>query len=234
MKTLGRLIFSIAILSLINGCALIFVPEETEEWEEEDFYPVNAYVSIPKEVKQIISGYVLGYSMPPVNRYGQTLYPATNYDPFNLPSYVQADFNGDGWDDYAYMFSKESWSEGSWFLDTKMLVVVSTDFGYELSSEIKLGTVTGESWRPVEEYWGIRLLRKGTHKISVYSEGKDIEKTVVLYNDGLYLASLDPDERSVFYVQGTYTHELVMDLGVIAKRKAVDKNTRAQRVIKLK
>ncbi|NLE01276.1 MAG: hypothetical protein GX640_15530 [Fibrobacter sp.] len=234
MKNWTYLMLAIVMVVLMNGCAFVLLPEESAELEYEPSYRVDAYVSIPDEVKRLIAGRVDGYSMPQISRYSKVIYPATSYNPYNLPSYVQADFNGDGWDDYAYMFSRVEWSADSWFLKTKMLIVASTRYGYEIASEIVLGTVRGDRWRQVEEYWGIRLLKKGSHTITTYSVGEEKEETIVLYNDGIYLASLDPDERSVFYVQGTNAHEIVMDLGAIAKTKAGGTVNRAERVIELK
>jgi hypothetical protein len=234
MNSRINVIVCITVIGMLSGCTIIGVPdsEEVEVGYDDDHY-VDAYVSMPDEVEELIAGHVDGYSMPPVSRYGYALYPEDTHDPYNLPSYVSSDFNGDGVYDYAYMFSSLSWDEGDWFLETKMLIVTSTSYGYELSSEIILGTVTGSSSMPVEEYWGIRLLESGTHSVITYDHGRAREESVELPYDGIYLASVDPDERSVFYVDGTEVYEIMMDMGAIAKKKAGISDARSQRVIKL-
>jgi len=221
---------------LMTGCQLEFISgvtfeDDTVVVEEQEPY-VDAYVYIPLDIKEIIEERVYGYSMPPVTRYGYTLYPtAAITDNNNIPSYVKADFNGDGYSDYAYMFSK-IWYDGSgWMMKTKMLILTSTSYGHTVSAEIDLGTVTGSNATPIEEYWGIRLLGSGTHTVTVSKNGYEKETIVELSNDGLYLASIDPAERSVFYVDGTESHEIVCDLGSIAKKKAAE--SRADRIIKV-
>lgn len=227
MNRVFVLVFLVVLLSLLSGCEFIY-----EYSAEDDYVDVEGeYVYIPKEVKYLIEESVYGYSMPPISRYGYTLYPDYSiYDSRNLPSYVSADFNGDGYSDYAYMFSKVYYSGHNWYLKTKMLIVVSTYRSYKLASEIDLGTVSNHESTPVEEYWAIRLLKSGTHVITSTQNGVQKKITVELENDGIYLASIDPQERSVFYVERTDVHEIPLDLGVIAKKKI---ENRAQRVIKL-
>jgi hypothetical protein len=238
MKTLKLILISITAMYILTGCTIMEIPyEETtsqSEYEEYDNYYVDAYVSIPYEVKKLIAGSVDGYSMPPVSRYGIALYPVVNHsDPYNLPSYVKSDFNGDGYYDYAYMFSYLTWSNSDWFLKTKMIIVASTSYGFTIASEIILGSVSGSQRMPVEEYWGIRLLKKGTHMVSV-SDGRGVDESEVqLYNDAIYLASVDPEERSIFYLSGTEANEIILDMGAIAKRKVTTNEERASRVIKL-
>ncbi len=225
MNRIFIVILSISLLSLFSGCEFLY------EYSDEEVEVEEEYVYIPEEVEYIIDEHVDGYSMPPISRYGYTLYPDySEYDPRNLPSYVSADFNGDGYSDYAYMFSKVYYSGHDWYLKTKMLIVVSTYHSYELASEIDLGTVSNHESTPVEEYWAIRLLKRGTHVITSTQNGVEKKITVELDNDGVYLASIDPQERSVFYVERTDVHEIPLDLGVIAKKKI---ESRAQRVIKL-
>jgi hypothetical protein len=192
---------------------------------------VNAYVDIPLSVRELIADRVSGYSMPPVERYGYVLYPTDVVnDRNNIPSYVKADINGDGYFDYGYMFSIVSYSGEYWYLKTKLLIVTSNAYGYEIGCEINLGTVSGLTSKPIEEYWGIRLLKSGTHTVTVTKNGYDKETVVELKYDGIYLASVDPAERSVFYADNSGVHELVLDMGSIAK-KAAD---RADRVIMVK
>lgn len=236
MKSWRNTIVGIAALGLFTGCAIIEVPVPGDEdvgYGEYDDYYVDAYVSIPVEVRELISSHVDGYSMPPVSRYGYMLYPENVNDPYNLPSYVSSDFNGDNIYDYAYMFSQLSWTDGDWYLKTKMLVVLSTSYGYTIGSEIVLGTVSGHNDTPVEEYWGIRLLPRGTHVVTTYENGYEREESIDLPNDAIYLASVDPDERSVFYAHGTDVHEIVMDMGAVAKKKAGSSDSRENRIVKI-
>jgi hypothetical protein len=185
-----------------------------------DDYPVDSYIDIPYDIREIIYDAVEGYSMPPVDRYGYQIYPVDSHNPDNIPSYVKGDFNGDGFYDYAFMFSAVSWNRGYWYIDTKMLMVTSTSDGYTLSLDLNLGTVSGSNEIPVEEYWGIRLLRPGTHTITDYYRGESREKSIKLPYDGIYLASVDPEERSVFVAEGTDVNEIVIDFGAIAKRSS--------------
>ncbi|HEX2955661.1 MAG TPA: hypothetical protein VHO70_02445 [Chitinispirillaceae bacterium] len=222
MSIVSKIIIGCATLGMITGCTIIEVPvsgddDENSIWVDE--YEVDAYVSIPYPVRTLIYDAVDGYSMPPVDRYGYEIYPVESDDPDNIPSYVSADFNGDGYDDYAYMFSALTRSSGKWHLDTKMIVVTSTRNGYELSLELELGTVSGSNDLPVEEYWGIRLLRPGTHTVTDYYNGVAHEKKVKLPNAGIYLASIDPEERSTFVANQNEISEIVVDFGAIAKKR---------------
>jgi len=224
MKSLSVITVGSILAGLMSGCAIIEVPLSSSGngsiWEVD--YPVDAYVDIPYDVREVIYDAVDGYSMPPVDRYGYEIYPADSRKLHNLPSYVRSDLNGDGYYDYAFMFSAISWSGAYWYLDTKMLIVTSDHFGYALSLELYLGTVSGSRNIPVEEYWGIRLLNPGTHTITDYNGNKVYEKSVVLPNGGIYLASIDPEERSVFVAEDMEISEIVIDLGAVAK-KAVKK-----------
>ena len=235
MKTLLLGISASIVIGLLTGCTIVSVPsdEEYEVVDEYDECHIDSYLSIPHEVRDLICDYVQGYSTPPVNRYGYVLYPEDLRDPYNLPSYVSSDFNGDGYYDYAYMFSYISWEHGEWFLKTKMLIVTSTRHGYDLSLDLVLGTVSGPASLPVEEYWGIRLLESGTHTVETYIGDRIIEETVYLENDGIYLASLDPQERSVFYAEDNDVFEIAMDMGAVAKKKAGKNDSRSNRIIKL-
>ncbi|MBN1601022.1 MAG: hypothetical protein JW915_05395 [Chitinispirillaceae bacterium] len=221
MKLLSTITVGSILAGLMTGCAIIEVPTSSSGnggsiWEVD--YPIDAYVDIPYDVREIIYDAVDGYSMPPVDRYGYEIYPVDSRKPYNLPSYVRTDLNGDGYYDYAYMFSAVSWSGGYWYLDTKMLIVTSDPFGYTLSLELDLGTVSGSRNIPVEEYWGIRLLNPGTHTITDYNRGKAYEKSVELPYGGIYLASIDPEERSVFVAEDREISEIVVDFGAIAKK----------------
>ncbi|MFP4014708.1 MAG: hypothetical protein ACLFVQ_11525 [Chitinispirillaceae bacterium] len=236
MKTIRNLLAALVALLTATGCMIVEVPYEDgdEGGEYVEYCYVDAYVDIPYEVKVLICDAVNGYAMPPLGRYGSAIHPTGSYEPYNLPSYVMGDFNGDGYSDYAYMFSKVTWAEGDWYLKTKMLIVVSTCYGYEVASEIVLGTVAGSCDRPVEEYWGIRLLRRGTHTVTTYQNGFEREETIELHDEGIYLASVDPYERSVFYVRGMETYEMRMDMGAIAKKRNGTIDERADRLIDLR
>ncbi len=235
MNALKGLLIGCSLLSVITGCTLVEVPYDGHDGTgyHSDDYEIDAYVEIPFTVRRLIRDRVDGYSMPPVSRYGVEIYPLELRDPYNIPSYVSSDFNGDGVYDYAYMFSAVSWDGIDWYLDTKMIVVTSTWDGYDLSLDLDLGTVTGSAELPVEEYWGIRLLERGVHSVTDYYRGGALEQTVELENDGIYLASIDPDERSVLYAEGNDVYEVVIDFGSVAKKKAGSSVARGDRVIQL-
>jgi hypothetical protein len=228
-------ILFVITLSLLNGCAFILEPQsDFEGYVEADNYYVDTYVYIPYEIKVLIADCVYGYSMPPLSRYSTGIYP--NYgsdDPYNLPSYVRGDFNGDGYYDYAYMFSRLRWSDGFWYLKTKLLIVTSEWDGYKLFAEFDLGTVSADRDTPVEEYWGIRLLRKGTHTVETCSKRTCEKTSISLSEDGIYLGSVDPQERSVFYIERSVLHEITLDLGAISKKKVSSMQERKDQVITL-
>lgn len=226
-----------ALLIALNGCEIIFdpCPYVDVEYEVVNAYQIDSYVYIPAEVQEIIAGYVVGFSMPEVDMYGPEIYPDVgSRDYRNLPSYIEADYNGDGYTDYAYMFSRVSWSGNTWYLKTKLLVVTSGWEGYSLCAEYDLGTVSGGANVPIEEYWGIRLLRRGTHSITIYTSHSSYEKvTFTLENDGIYLGSIDPEERTVFYVDRKTLREFPLDIGAIAKKKVLSAEERANRILEL-
>ncbi len=225
-----------ALLAVLSGCEVLFYPDPYVEVEyETDTYQIGAYVYIPMEVQEIIAGYVVGFSMPEVDMYGPEIYPDVGpRDYKNLPSYIEADFNGDGYTDYAYMFSRVSWSGNTWYLKTKLLVVTSDWRGYSLCAEYDLGTASARANVSVEEYWGIRLLKRGTHSITIHTSYNSSEKvTFTLENDGIYLGSMDPEERTVFYVDRNTLREFPLDMGAIAKEKVLSAEERANRILKL-
>lgn len=221
---------------LVAGCTITdfsyqSIPVESEYDSYRNDY-VDTYINLPEELRYLIADHVVSYHMPPISRYSEVLYPRINYsDPNNLPSYVAADFNGDGYEDYAMLFSSLWWDRGDWYLKTKMLIVIGTHRGYTLVSETILGTVTSSSSTPVTEYWGIRLLKKGTHSVDIVEGQSQTGTDVELSNDAIYLASIDPDERSIFYLIGDDAEEMYLDMGAIAKRKVMRASERAERVI---
>jgi len=181
----------------------------------------------------LIADRVAGYSMPQVSRYGTTLYPFELHDNTNLPAFIRDDFNGDGVSDYACMFSKVSFWGNEWRLKSRLIIVTSTVNGYALSADVALGEVVGEAGTPVEEYWGIRLLNPGTHEVTWYSNNREFTDMITLVYAGIYLASIDPNERSVWYAEGNDIFETTMDMGVIAKKKSTSNDTRANRIIRV-
>ena len=235
MNTLKGILIAAPLLSVMTGCTIMEVPYGggNDTGYQYDDYAVDAYVDIPFEVRRLIRDHVDGYGMPPVSRYGLEIYPVDMGDPYNMPSYVSSDFNGDGVYDYAYMFSALSWDGADWYLDTKMIVVTSTYDGYDLSLDLDLGTVTGPAEIPVDEYWGIRLLEWGTHSVTEFYRDGAVEQSVMLENDGIYLASIDPDERSVFYAKGNDMYEITIDFGAVAKKMADTSGARGDRVVTL-
>lgn len=237
MGIFKNLLTASALLVVLNGCAVLFDPEPyvLEECEEPDYYQIDSYVYVPLEVRELIAGYVDGYCMPEIEMYGPEIYPDEgDIDYENLPSYIKADFNGDGYADYAYMFSRISWSGDSWFLKTKMMVVVSDLNGYSLCADYNLGTVSFQRDVPVEEYWGIRLLKRGTHTITISDKSSSQKVSFFLENDGIYLGSIEQQERSVFYVEGKTLCEFALDMGAVAKRKVFSPEERQGRLILLK
>ena len=97
-------------------------------------------------------------------------------------------------------------------------MVVSTYHGFRLSTEYVLGTVKGSANTPVKEYWGIRLLERGTHVLRVSKSGRIEETRVELANDGIYLGSVEPEEINTS--RNWYgTERILLDL-VCLKRRA--------------
>lgn len=236
MKTALLLVATLTSLMLVAGCTITdfsyqSIPVESEYDSYRNDY-VDTYINLPEGLRYLIADHVDGYSMPPISRYSEVLYPRITYsDPDNLPSYVAADLNGDGYEDYAMLFSALWWDRGDWYLKTKMLIAIGTRRGYTLVSETVLGTVTGSSSTRVAEYWGIRLLKKGTHSIDIVEGYTQTSTDVQLSNNAIYLASIDPDERSIFYLTGNYAEEMYLDMGAIAKKKATTNVERSERVI---
>jgi hypothetical protein len=198
---------------------------------------VNTYLDLPESVLDLIAPSVEGYFSPKISRYSDYLYPVgTAYDPNDLPCYVRADFNGDGYDDYAFLFSSEEWQGGSWYLTTKMEVVLSTPAGLELSTDLVLGMVTDNASNPIEEYWSIFWLAAGEHSVTYEKNGVQVTKSVTLDNDGFYLASLDPQEEALFYADGDIMHETSFLSDGMAKTTAIAKTAQSgeKRIIQFK
>jgi len=161
---------------------------------------LNSYCDIPLSVKELIAPFVKGYFSPDLDRYCEYLYPSyIKYNPYNLPCYVRADFNGDLLYDYAFLFSKDEWCGTDWYVTTRLLVVLSTSSGIEIAADIDLGTVSANASVPVEEYWSICFLPPGLHTVVKTAGGLTITETIELDNESFFLASLDPDEEAIFY-----------------------------------
>lgn len=192
------------------GCVVFVGPEETVETIDitEEVLYVDSYLSIPSSVLTVIAPYVQDYFSPELSRYCNYLYPKnTPYDPYNLPCYVVADYNGDGYDDYAFLFSMEEWDTDNWYVTTKLIVVLSCFNGYELICDLELGTAYADVCEAVEEFWSICYLPAGYHTVTITTNKVQISETYYLENDGFFLASLDPDEESYFYVENDELYE---------------------------
>ena len=245
MKTKNILISIILFMSI--GCIGIYDPHSDYDPDPvNNSTYVNTYVSIPYSVRELIAPYVCGYFSPRTQRYGEYLYPSnTPYDPYDLPCYVRADFNGDGFYDYAFLFSAEDWDYDFWYLTTRLLVVLSTPYGYEISCDLDLGTVYAETYVPVEEYWSICYLPPGYHTLVTYINGVEITETVYLPDDAFFLASLDPDDESIFFAIEDAVYEIEWEEEKLEKRstdtiepmrgkKVFEKNTEGRKKMILK
>jgi hypothetical protein len=180
---------------------------------------VDTWLNPPDAVLDLIAPSVAGYFSPAISRYDDYLYPRDlGYDPDDLPCYVRTDFNGDGYDDFAFLFSSEELNYGSWYLTTKLVVVLSTNDGYEIAADEILGTVTGDRSVPIEEYWSIYMVTAGSHSVTYVSNGTEVRKTIIMENDAFYLASQDPDEEAIFYASGHSIYETSFLSGYMGKQ----------------
>jgi hypothetical protein len=222
MKIRNLTVLSVALLAM--GCSMsINDPDGYDDHDTRSSAYVDSWISIPYEVRKVIAPRAEGYYSPKLSRYDDYLYPRDlPYDPYDLPCYVRSDFNGDGYDDFAFLFSYDEWEYGNWYLTTKMIVALSTDYGYTIGADIILGTVTASSSVPIEEYWSIYLVPAGRHAFVTYKNNVKITKTVTLSDDGFYLASLDPDEEAIFYSDGYDVFEMSVD--GLAKKAALAKS----------
>lgn len=184
---------------------------------------VDTWLSIPQEVEELIAPSVDGYFSPGLSRYDEYLYPTDiPYNGNDLPCYVKSDFNGDGYSDYAFLFSRQEWEHSEWYLTTKMVVVLSTRDGWVIGADMVLGTVHAYESVPIEEYWSIFLVRAGSHTFTTNMNGVTVTKTITLDNDAFYLASLDPAEEAIFYADGWDVYEMSLT-GAMAKKAALSK-----------
>ena len=235
----SRTLFVLAIALVSTGCGVsIYGPDGGRDPDRgnSSYAYVNTYLNLPAEIVNLIAPAADGYFSPALSRYDEYLYPSTAaYDPHDLPCYVRSDFNGDGYDDYAFLFSAEEWSQGAWNLTTKLIVALSTRSGYEIGADEVLGTVSGSATTPIEEYWSIFLVPAGTHTLTTYKNGVKVTKTVTLDDDGFYLSSLDPNEEALFYASGTSIYETNALGKTLAKTGALSKTASgAARIIPFK
>jgi hypothetical protein len=224
MKVRKLAVLAVAFLS--TGCGISII--DTDGHYRDGGYShayVDTYISLPGEIKDLIAPAADGYFSPSISRYSDYLYPRDlPYNPYDLPCYVRADFNDDGYYDYAFLFSSEEWADGNWYLTTKLVVALSTWSGdYEIGADEVLGTVYADAEVPLEEYWSIFLVPAGSHTFVTEKNGATITKTITLDRDAFYLASLDPDEEALFYADGGYVYEMSPD-EPLAKKQALAKS----------
>src|SRR5659263_457915 len=223
-----RILAVVGIASIAIGCGVnVNGPDRHHGGDEKtvviDQPYINTYLTLPPEVEDLIAPTVEGYFSPKLSRYCDYLYPTDiSYNSNDLPCYVKSDFNGDGYPDYAFLFSNQEWENGDWFLTTKMVVVLSTYDGWTIGADMALGTVTGDGSVPIEEYWSIFLVPRGSHTYTTYANGVKVTKTITLNKDAFYLASLDPAEEAIFYADGWDIFEMSTD-GTMAKKAALSK-----------
>ncbi len=224
-----RTLCVLAVTFLSGGCGVWIAGPEGTHHDHGDGTPVshayvNTYLDIPDAVIDCIAPAAEGYFSPALSRYCDYLYPSNlPYDSYDLPCYVRSDFNGDGYDDFAFLFSSEEWSGGKWYLTTKLIVVLSTYDGYVIGADEILGTVYDYADVPIEEYWSIFLVSAGRHAFVTEKNGVTITKTITLDHDGFYLASLDPDEEALFYADHDAVYEMSPD-APLAKKQALSKS----------
>ncbi|MBN2189251.1 MAG: hypothetical protein JW699_07340 [Chitinispirillaceae bacterium] len=223
MKIWTMAVIAVALMS--TGCGITIV-ESDGRYRDGGYSQayVDTYISLPGEVKDLIAPAAEGYFTPSLSRYSDYLYPRDlPYNPYDLPCYVRADFNDDGYHDYAFLFSAEEWAYGNWYLTTRLIVVLSTWDGWEIGADEVLGTVYADASVPLEEYWSIFRLSAGSHTFVTERDDMTITKTVTIDRDAFYLASLDPDEESLFYADGGYVYKMSPD-APLAKKQALAKS----------
>lgn len=237
MSTL-RISVIVLALGLLGGCTVSVydpVPQSETTVVVSDEPYIDTHLDIPLDVALVIEPYVQGYFSPSPLRYDPYLRKSRSaYDPYDQPCYARGDFNGDYYDDYAFLFSTEEHYDGAWWLTTKLLVVTSTPYGPELAMEMELGTVSASLHVPVEEYWAIGLLGEGTHTMTTYYDGVEVVETVVLEQEGFYLASLDYGEEALYYAEGSTVYEMVWtDVGLAKGRANAKSGLGKRKVIEL-
>jgi hypothetical protein len=199
------------VVGLLSNCAVLVAPPTETDGSSITNDPVSyvdTYLPLSTSMRKLIAPSVDGYATPSISSYGEYLYPAdASYDPDNLPNYVRTDLNGDGYEDYAFLFSSETESGDAWYLTTKLLVVLGTWDGLELATDMTLGTVTADFSTPVEEYWALALMPAGTHSLETWKNGVKKTESITLANDAVYLASLDPNEERLMYASGSTVYE---------------------------
>jgi hypothetical protein len=224
-------VLAVAVMSMGCGVTIIDSTDHCQDDVNSHAY-VDTYIPLPGEVSDLIAPSADGYFSPSLSRYSDYLYPRDlPYNQYDLPCYVRADFNGDRYNDYAFLFSSEEWADGNWYLTTKLIVVLSTwDGGYEIGADEILGTVYADESVPVEEYWSIFRVSAGSHSFVTVRNGVTITRTITLDRDAFYLASLDPDEEALFYADGGDVYEMSPD-APLAKKQALAKTAGGEKRI---
>ncbi|MBD3422544.1 MAG: hypothetical protein GF398_20705 [Chitinivibrionales bacterium] len=211
-------IFTALLASIVvTGCYYYEAPTTVVTVTKES--TVDTYVRAPYDVLDLIEPYVRGYFSPSISRYSEYLYPsATPHDPYDLPCYVKADFNGDYISDYAFLFTSETQYYYEWEINTRLIVVLSSSFGMEIAADIELGTVTASYDFPIEEYWAIGYVPAGVHEVATYYNGLETIETTILENDAFFLAELEAVDQSLFFADGGAVYEMEWEDGVLAKK----------------
>ncbi len=222
MKKVLMTVVLVVAAGYFSGCVIYEYPTGSRKWgaEEKEYVYIDTYLSIPWEVEYLIEPYVQGYFTPELSRYPHSLYTQDgSEDPYNLPCYVRADFNGDYYDDFAFLFSTDICDGGYWYTETKLLVVLSDGRDYFLSAEINLGEIEREYYDPVE-FWAIGLMPAGRHTVSTTYRGETVTESITLDYDGFYLTSLDSDE-SIYFAEDCELFAIEWSNGTyLAKKKA--------------
>jgi hypothetical protein len=229
----ARTILLTGLIAALSGCTFYESPvcypdpeETTVEIEvyEEEYYYVDTYIPLSSSLARLIAPHVEGYFSPAESRYSDFLY----YGDFarssrNRPCYVRGDFNDDGVDDHAFLFSKEDLYYDYWSLTTRLLVVQSTPYGMELAVDAELGSVEADYSFPIEEYWSIAAMPSGTHTYYTWNGVTEIEETVILDADAFTLTFLETEERDLIYAASDEFYYMPWDPGSLAKKASLAK-----------
>ncbi|MBD3315218.1 MAG: hypothetical protein GF344_05480 [Chitinivibrionales bacterium] len=227
-----KMIVGLALLGIgLQGCYIDICgpvyPEPEEESTEtiviinEPVQTVDTHWPIPVAVEELLAPYVQGYFTPKDGRYSDYLYyqdTPRGYD--NHPSYVRGDFNGDWGTDHALLFTCETRDACGWNLNTRLLVVLSTYGGYDLTVDMNLGSVSGECGYDVEEYWSICKMPTGVHVYEAVYDDAVVEEEIVLENDAFILTSLATGEKDLFYAVDCDVYYMPWEPASLAKRPA--------------
>jgi hypothetical protein len=216
---------AIAAASLMGSCGVyeVGVYGSSNDGEENAHTPyVNTYISLPYEIKALIEDRVSGFFSPSSSRYCSYLYDQeTARSSNNLPCFVKTDLNGDWVDDYVFLFTDEDLYSYSWEITTKLLVVLSTSYGYEVATDVVLGTISADNDVPIEEYWSICRIPAGSYTTTTESNGILTETTTYLDEDAFVLSYLDDNERDLFYVSDNEVFYMPWGSAGFAKKRTM-------------